>query len=100
MKTFKYLFTVACLVLANALHAQKIGFLMDDYISDRWFSDEKYFSEKIKELGGEVLREVANADADLQLSLAKKLLEGGVKVLVVVPTDAHKAGKIVELANT
>jgi len=98
MKCSRILFTALCLIISNVLFAQKIGFLLDDYISDRWFSDEKYFSEKVKELGGDVTVEVANADTTAQFTLAQKMLDAGVKVLVVVPTDSRKAGKIVDLA--
>ena len=81
------------------IEAQKIGFLMDDYVSDRWYSDQKYFTEKVKELGGEVLVEIAYADTLKQAELATKLIDSGVKVLVIVPTDAHQAAKIVDRAR-
>jgi D-xylose transport system substrate-binding protein len=100
MKAFKIFLSCCFFYLANSpCFSQKIGFLMDDYISDRWFSDEKYFKETIKELRGEVLMEVANADTAAQYLLAKKLLDAGVNVLVVIPTDAHQASKIVDLAT-
>ncbi len=72
---------------------------MDDYISERWYSDQKYFTEKVKELGGEVLVEIAYADTTKQMELAKKLIASGVKVLVIVPTDAHQAARIVDMAK-
>src|SRR5260221_12910461 len=84
---------------AAQIQAQKIGFLMDDYISERWYSDQKYFTEKVKELGGEVLVEIAYADTTKQMELAKKLIASGVKVLVIVPTDAHQAARIVDMAK-
>ena len=84
---------------AAQIQAQKIGFLMDDYISERWYSDQKYFTEKVKELGGEVLVEIAYADTTKQMELAKKLIDSGVKVLVIVPTDAHQAARIVDMAK-
>jgi D-xylose ABC transporter substrate-binding protein len=49
-------------------------------------------------LGGEVLTEVAYGDTAVQVALAKKLIDAGVKVLVVVPTDARHGRKIAELA--
>lgn len=86
-------------VCSIQLEAQKIGFLLDDYVSDRWYSDQKYFTEKVKELGGEVQVEIAYADTTKQMELAKKLIDSGVKVLVVVPTDARQAARIVDMAK-
>ncbi len=98
MKTFikVLLLTFACTV---QIQAQKIGFLVDDYINERWYSDQKYFTEKVKELGGEVLVEVAYSDTTQQVDLAKKLIGAGAKVLVVIPTDARAAAKIADLAK-
>ena len=36
--------------------AQKIGLLMDSYVNERWLVDEKLFTDKIVELGGEAIR--------------------------------------------
>jgi D-xylose transport system substrate-binding protein len=98
MKTFikVLLLTFACTI---QIQAQKIGFLVDDYINERWYTDQKYFTEKVKELGGEVLVEVAYSDTAQQVELAKKLIDAGAKVLVVIPTDAHRAAKIADLAK-
>ncbi len=79
-------------------NSQKIGLLLDDFISDRWYLDQKLFTEKVQELGGDVLSEVAYGDTAAQVNLAKKLIDGGVKVLVIVPTDARHARKIAEYA--
>lgn len=79
--------------------AQKIGLLMDSYVNERWLVDEKHFKDKIAELGGEVQTEVANGDPAAQLTLAKKLITEGAKVLVVVPCDSKKASAIVSLAE-
>src|SRR5260370_1375077 len=98
MKIFiRVLFLV--FLCAPQIKAQKIGFLLDDYVSDRWYSDQKYFTEKVKELGGEVLVEIAYADTSKQAELAAKLIAAGVKVLVIVPTDARQAARIVDIAK-
>src|SRR5687767_680589 len=86
-------------VFAARLQAQKIGFLVDSYVTERWYTDQKMFIEKVKSLGGDVQVEVAYGDPLEQLRLSKKLIADGVKVLVVVPTDAHKAIAIVEEAK-
>lgn len=80
-------------------NAQKIGFLLDGYISDRWYLDQKLFMDRVKELGGEPLLEVAYGDTVEQVKLAKKLIDAGVKALVVVPIDAKQAARIVAVAK-
>ncbi|ELR68299.1 Xylose ABC transporter, periplasmic xylose-binding protein XylF [Fulvivirga imtechensis AK7] len=84
-----------------ASNAQKIGFLLDSYITDRWYMDEKLFSDEVKKLGGECLVETgAYGNAEEQIELAKKMItEGKVDVLVVVPSDARKAAVIASFAK-
>jgi D-xylose transport system substrate-binding protein len=88
-------------VILPFLHAdaQKIGLLMDSYITDRWYMDQKLFTDKVKALGGEVQVEVAYGDAAEQVRLTRKMIDDGVKVLVVVPVDAHKCSEIVDIAK-
>jgi D-xylose transport system substrate-binding protein len=95
---FRKIWIVVLVIICQTAFSQKIGLLLDDFISDRWYLDKKHFTDRVTELGGEVLFEVAYADTGAQVSLAKKMLDGGVKVLVVVPTDARQARKIAELA--
>lgn len=97
-RPFRKIYTIALVLLCQVSFSQKIGLLLDDFISDRWYLDKKHFTERVTELGGEVMLEVAYADTAAQMILAKKMLDAGVKVLVIVPTDARKAKKIAELA--
>jgi D-xylose transport system substrate-binding protein len=91
---------VALLSVATAqLQAQKIGLLLDSYITDRWYIDQKLFADKVKELGGQPLIEAANGDTTEQVRLGKKLIDEGVSVLAIVPTDAKQAAKIVAMAK-
>lgn len=83
-----------------SLSAQKVGLLMDSYVLDRWYSDQKHFTEKVKSLGGEVVVEVAYGDTTVQEALAKKMIAAGIKVLVVVPIDGKHAAKIVTHAKS
>lgn len=89
---------LACLASIQ-LPAQKIGLLMDSYVVDRWYLDQKMFANRVRALGGECVVEVPHGDPDEQLRLGKKLLESGVNVLVVVASDSRKAAAIVEAAN-
>jgi len=79
--------------------AQKIGLLMDSYVIDRWYIDQKLFTDRIKELGGECLVEIPYGDPDEQVRLGKKLIQAGVDVLVIVPSDSRKAAEIVQAAK-
>jgi D-xylose transport system substrate-binding protein len=95
----KILFLLLLCVVSLSLQAQKIGLLMDSYIIDRWYLDQKLFIDKVKTLGGEVQVEVAYGDALEQLRLAKKLIADGAKVLVVIPVDGQKSAEIVKIAK-
>ncbi len=79
--------------------AQKIGLLMDSYVIDRWYIDQKLFTDRVKELGGECLVEVPYGDPDEQVKLGKKLIQAGVSALVIVPSDSRKAAEIVQAAQ-
>lgn len=78
----------------------KIGYLMDSLKVERWQTDLDVFQKRAKELGAEVLVETAEGDDQLQLQQAQKLLDSGVKVLVLVPHDADKAARIITAART
>ena|GEM_PF-2507894 len=95
---------ITCIVgvlftLGNQTKAQKVGLLLDSYVTDRWNLDQKFFSDHITVLGGECVVAVAYGDPDEQLRLAKKMITEGVDVLAVVPTDALRASEIVEVAR-
>ncbi len=77
----------------------KIGFLMDSLKVERWQTDLDHFQKRAKELGAEVFVETAEGDDELQLQQAQKLLDSGVKALVLVSHDAEKAVRIVSAAK-
>ena len=77
----------------------RIGFLMDSLKIERWQTDLDTFQKRAKELGAQVLVETAEGDDELQLQQAQKLLNAGIKTLVLVSHDAEKAGRIVKAAN-
>ena len=96
------------LLAASALHAQnkparsgdlKIGFLMDSLKIERWQTDLDNFQKRAGELGAQVLVETAEGNDELQLQQAQKLLNAGVKSLVLVAHDAEKAVRIVAVAK-
>ena len=78
--------------------AQKVGLLMHSHVDDRWMMDQTYISDKIEELGGEIMIEIAQDDPKKQIAQAMKLLESGVKSIIVVAVDAQMAVEIVDKA--
>src|SRR5207245_8000295 len=76
---------------AQPANGVKIGFLMDSLKVERWQTDLDRFQKRAAELGANVLVETAEGDDELQLRQAQKLLDSGVKALVLVPHDADKA---------
>jgi len=77
----------------------KIGFLMDDLNNERWKKDKELFVQKVEELGGIAIVEIANTDPKKQILQAQSLIDQDVDVLVVVPVDLFEAGEIVKLAH-
>jgi D-xylose transport system substrate-binding protein len=76
-----------------------IGLSMDTLKEERWQKDRDIFTDKVKELGGEVKTLAANGDDATQLSQAEQLISQGVNVLVVIPHNAEATAKIVEKAH-
>lgn len=78
----------------------KVGFLLDSLKVERWQTDTQSFQKRVQELGAQLLLETAEGDDDLQYKQAKKLLDHGVKSLVIVPHDTERAVQIVALAKS
>ncbi len=57
------------------------------------------FEEQVKQIGGQVKTLAANGIPEVQKKQAELLIEEGVDVLVVVPTDAEAAAEIVDIAH-
>ena len=102
LTAFKFFMIICCVMLIALSSCQmkpRIGFLMDSLEIERWNKDKALFEEKVKELGGIPIVEVAESDPAKQLEQAQKLIDEGVDVLVVVPVDLERAGEIVKLAH-
>jgi D-xylose transport system substrate-binding protein len=76
-----------------------IGFSMDTLKEERWQKDKDLVEKRAKELGMQVLVQVANGDDNLQVKQAENLLTQGVDVLIVAPHNAEIAASIVEAAH-
>jgi len=77
----------------------RIGFLLDDYSSERWYKDRDLFIQKAEEMGAIVMVDSAMGDIKKQYEQAKTMLDKGADVLVVVPANSEKASAIVKLAH-
>jgi len=77
----------------------KIGFSIEAMNGERWQTDLEEFQQRAHELGGSVLTRSANGDDDLQFRQIKELLKSGIDVLVFLPHDTSKAGRVVEAAH-
>jgi hypothetical protein len=53
---------------------QTMGLLMDSYVTDREYKDQKLFTDRIKELGGDLKIEVAYGDPTEQVLACKNLI--------------------------
>lgn len=77
----------------------RIGFLMDSLQVERWQTDLEVFQKRARELGADVLVETAEGDDAVQFEQAYKLLNSGIKALVIVAHDTNEAVRIVAAAR-
>jgi D-xylose transport system substrate-binding protein len=77
----------------------KIGFSIENMKGERWQTDLDEFQQRAHELGGAVVTRSADGDDDRQFRQINELLNGGIDVLVFLPHDTSKAGRIVEAAH-
>lgn len=107
----KYLkmLTPLCAISATLLNAQtlpaqdanklKIGFSIEAMKGERWQTDLDSFTARAKLSGAEVISSDANGDDDLQFQQVRDMIHAGVKVLVLLPHDTNKAGRMVDAAK-
>ena len=100
-KTISTVFFLAVLLISCTEQKSNltIGFLVDSFEVARWQKDKMYFTEKIAELGAEVIVKSAKGDEAVQYAQAMELIDQGVKVLVVVASNANTAAAIVREAH-
>lgn len=77
----------------------KVGFLVHDLVADRWLMDMENFTNKVADLGGEAITRNGLGDAETQVEQGKRLIDEGVKVIVVVPQDGKVLAKLVDYAD-
>ena len=77
----------------------KLGFSMDTLKEERWQRDKVLVEQRAKEVGAQLLVDVANGDDRLQINQAENMLTQGVDVLIVAPHNGEVAASIVEAAH-
>ncbi|HWZ83695.1 MAG TPA: substrate-binding domain-containing protein [Terriglobales bacterium] len=95
---------IAVVLYGQFLHAQdsakpKIGFSIEATKGERWQTDLDSFERRAKELGADVVSSDAGGDDNLQLQQVKDMIKAGINVLVLLPHDTTKAGRIVDAAE-
>jgi D-xylose transport system substrate-binding protein len=76
-----------------------IGFSMDTLKEERWQRDKDLVEKRAKELGMQVMVQVANGVDSEQIKQAENMLTQGVDVLIVAPHNGEVAASIVEAAH-
>lgn len=76
-----------------------IGFAMDTLVHERWLRDRDIFVAKAREMGAEVILQIAYSDSREQERQVQYLLDQGIDVLVLVPHDAVSAADMVKKAK-
>ncbi|HEY6338522.1 MAG TPA: substrate-binding domain-containing protein [Candidatus Sulfotelmatobacter sp.] len=87
------------LLRAQAAKKPKIGFSVEATKGERWQTDLNSFEVRAKQLGAQVVSSDADGDDDVQLQQVKRMIKGGIKVLVLLPHDTSKAATIVDAAK-
>lgn len=72
-----------------------IGFSMDSLVVERWKRDIDVFTRSARDLGAEVVLEVADQDPIVQERQVRGLMGQDIDVLVVVPNDADRLSAVV-----
>ncbi len=88
------------LALAQDGNKLQIGFSIEAMKGERWQTDRDSFEARAKQLGAEVVSSDANGDDDRQFQQVKDMLKAGIKVLVLLPHDTTKAGRMVDAAKS
>lgn len=103
MKLLKNLLVVCSLILLLFSCKQqgdvKLGFLIPATEGSRWIIDKGFVEKVAAERGVEILVRSAENDENLQLKQASELLDEGVDVLIVVPSNSNTSAAIVRDAH-
>jgi D-xylose transport system substrate-binding protein len=91
-----FVFSIGCKKQSSEF---KIGFILDNMNEERYAKDKKFFEEKAKSLGANVIFASANSDITTQINKVDNMLALGVKALVIQPVDSNAAAAMVTAAH-
>ena len=94
-----FLAAVPCWGQAQKSREITVGFAIENTKGERWQTDLEEFQQRAAQLGAAVVTRSAEGDDDMQFQQVKEMLAGGIDVLVVLPHDTEKAGRMVEAAH-
>jgi D-xylose transport system substrate-binding protein len=77
----------------------RVGLAMATLREERWRRDRDYFSERLRQLGAELIIQNANNDHQEQMQQVEYLISRQIDVLVIVPQDLNQAASAVQLAK-
>jgi D-xylose transport system substrate-binding protein len=93
------LISIPFVPVVQAQEKIKIGFALEATTGERWQTDLDAFETRAKQLGAQVVSADAKGDDDRQLQQVKEMLQGGIRVLVLLPHDTVKAAAIANAAK-
>ncbi|MFV0529755.1 MAG: substrate-binding domain-containing protein [Lachnospiraceae bacterium] len=76
-----------------------IGFSFDSFVIERWIRDRNIFVSTAQEYGAEVNVQVANGDAQEQISQIEYLIRKKMDVIAIVAIDADALSDVVQKAR-
>ncbi|MBN1118321.1 MAG: substrate-binding domain-containing protein [Bacteroidales bacterium] len=100
-RTILYFLIIAfgIFLLSSCSKTIRVGFLMDESVDGRWLKDKEIFINQVESHGGEVVFRASEGDIKKQTLLGNEILEQGVDVLVLIPSDQYEAANIVLAAH-
>ena len=81
------------------IDGDRVAFLLSTLQEERYQKDKKYFEERAKELGVDVISLAADNDNSRQIAQLEDALTRGAKVIVVQPTDSAAAAAYTRIAH-
>ncbi len=77
----------------------QIGMSFDSFVIERWLRDRDLFVMTAQELGADVNVQVANGDAQEQISQIRYFIKKGVDVIVVIAVDGEELTDVITEAK-
>jgi D-xylose transport system substrate-binding protein len=97
-----YIITVVCLFLTASCTKKKgptIGFMLPHMTIKRYPIERDAFTQKVKELGGDVIFMSADNDEAKQLQQLNEILQKDIDILVLDPVNRYRAAEMVRAAH-